>query len=372
MAQDRSPKDDKLIQDLYDKLNWFTYQASDEEFDEEQVRAILELLDKMDPLPEPEGGTKAAFRAQKDTADGKQAAFAASRTAEGASLGQALPDDPAAAFERFKKKYHITDEDLARKDGRLAEGGASDSDGRVISFPEEFAEEIAVDGSQVRRMSGKRVQMEVSGIQKDKKRGGRFLGSAWGKAAAAVIIVAAAGTYLSFGTSAVQQKSFFEIVQEGVNSLKFTVTGNVMESEEETEIQLEKLGKEPVYYNSWEEVAEENGDILIPGYIPEGMELDELFKQENSDYVFYNGIYSSLNLEDMLVIRVVCFSGNYAVGGLFNEAQWDLIKFDEDKDIKYYCLADRYMVLWRGEKCIYMFEWNSLDEIDKIIAYMNK
>lgn len=371
MAQDRSPKDDKLIQDLYDKLNWFTYQASDEEFDEEQVRAILELLDKMDPLPEPEGGTKAAFRAQKDTADGKQAAFAASRTAEGASLGQALPDDPAAAFERFKKKYHITDEDLARKDGRLAEGGASDSDGRVISFPEEFAEEIAVDGSQVRRMSGKRVQMEVSGMQKDKKRGGRFLGSAWGKAAAAVIIVAAAGTYLSFGTSAVQQKSFFEIVQDGVNSLKFTVTGNVMESEEETE-GLTESGQDKVYYSSWEEIAEENADILIPGYIPDEMELEVLYKQDSGDCIFYNGIYGSQNTDNVLIIGIEYYIGTYARAGLFNEEQWDLIGANEDKHIKYYRLDNEYMALWTNEKCIYMFESRNLDEIDSVINQMKR
>lgn len=371
MAQDRSPRDDKLIQDLYDKLNWFTYQASDEEFDEEQVRAILELLDKMDPLPEPEGGTKAAFRAQKDTADGKQDAFAASRTAEGASLGQALPDDPAAAFERFKKKYHITDKDLARKDGRLAEGGASDSDGRVISFPEEFAEEIAVDGSQVRRMSGKRVQMEVSGMQKDKKRGGRFLGSAWGKAAAAVIIVAAAGTYLSFGTSAVQQKSFFEIVQDGVNSLKFTVTGNVMESEEETEIQLEKLGKEPVYYNSWEEVAEENGDILIPGYIPEGMELIEVCKRDYSNYVSYIGLYSNESKENILGIKVFSFKGDYSEAMVINGEDWEKIDTDERRQIRYYRQENHYMALWKSGKSLYLFEWNNLDEINKIIDKMN-
>ena len=50
MAQNNGPLDDKLIEELYKKLNWFTFQASDEEFDADQVKAILKLLDTLDPL----------------------------------------------------------------------------------------------------------------------------------------------------------------------------------------------------------------------------------------------------------------------------------------------------------------------------------
>ncbi|MFR3250556.1 MAG: hypothetical protein ACLTQL_05565 [Eisenbergiella sp.] len=46
----KSPQDDRLVKELYEKLNWFTFQAEDEEFDEKQVKAILELLDTLDPV----------------------------------------------------------------------------------------------------------------------------------------------------------------------------------------------------------------------------------------------------------------------------------------------------------------------------------
>lgn len=373
MSQKRSSKDDKLIQDLYEKLNWFTFQASDEEFDEEQVRAILELLDKLDPLPGLESGAGAAAALQEGAEDFEADDAGKSQPAEEKQGKEELSDNPAAAFERFKKRYNITDEDLARKDGKLAEGGSSAGDGGTGSFCSELSEEVVFDGPQVRRNLENRVSGEVNADgEKEKKRLSRFKGSTWRKVAAAVIVAAAACTYLSVGTSAVRQKSFFEIVQDGVNSLKFTVTGNVAESETETEAELEKLGGEPVYYDSWEEAAEENSDILIPGYIPEGLELEVLYKQINGDYVFYNGVYSGQNSEDMLLIRIACFNGNYAEGGLFNEDQWDLIDFDEDKDISYYCWNDRYIALRNTGKCVYMFEWENLDEIDAIISQMKR
>lgn len=373
MSQKRSSKDDKLIQDLYEKLNWFTFQASDEEFDEEQVRAILELLDKLDPLPGLESGAGAAAAAQEGAEDFEADDAGKSQPAEEKQGKEELSDNPAAAFERFKKRYNITDEDLARKDGKLAEGGSSAGDGGTGSFCSELSEEVAFDGPQVRRILENRVSGEVNADgEKEKKRLSRFKGSTWRKVAAAVIVAAAACTYLSVGTSAVRQKSFFEIVQDGVNSLKFTVTGNVAESETETEAELEKLGGEPVYYDSWEEAAEENSDILIPGYIPEGLELEVLYKQINGDYVFYNGVYANQNSKDVLIIGIEYYTGSYADVELINEKQWELIESDEDRHIKYYRLSDEYMALWNNGKCVYLFEWKSLADIDLIINQMKK
>lgn len=373
MSQKRSSKDDKLIQDLYEKLNWFTFQASDEEFDEEQVRAILELLDKLDPLPGLESGAGAAAAAQEGAEDFEADDAGKSQPAEEKQGKEELSDNPAAAFERFKKRYNITDEDLARKDGKLAEGGSSAGDGGTGSFCSELSEEVAFDGPQVRRNLENRVSGEVNADgEKEKKRLSRFKGSTWRKVAAAVIVAAAACTYLSVGTSAVRQKSFFEIVQDGVNSLKFTVTGNVAESETETEAELEKLGGEPVYYDSWEEAAEENSDILIPGYIPEGLELEVLYKRDSGNYVLYNGVYSGQDPADNLIVGIEYYKGNYADVEIVNEEQWDFLKSDEEKHIKYYYSEDQYMVLWNTGKCVYMFEWENLDEIDIMISQMKR
>ena len=49
MAEGKFPKDIQLIKELYDKLEWLTFEADDEEFDPDQVNAILTLLDAMDP-----------------------------------------------------------------------------------------------------------------------------------------------------------------------------------------------------------------------------------------------------------------------------------------------------------------------------------
>ena len=74
-----------------------------------------------------------------------------------------------------------------------------------------------------------------------------------------------------------QQKAFFEIVRDGVNSMKITVTGNTMESETSSQ-EVVYDDTERVYYDSWDEVKQENPDIMTPGYIPEGLELEELYE----------------------------------------------------------------------------------------------
>lgn len=40
----------ELVSDLYKKLNWFTFQCREEEFDAAQVKSILDLLDVLDPI----------------------------------------------------------------------------------------------------------------------------------------------------------------------------------------------------------------------------------------------------------------------------------------------------------------------------------
>ena len=106
MAENKNSRDEKLIQELYEKLNWFTYEATDEEFDPDQVNAILDLLDKLDPLPErpvPDHKRKGQPGAGDSCSDGEEGT-------------DSVPvSDAEAAFERFKKKYNITEEDLARK-----------------------------------------------------------------------------------------------------------------------------------------------------------------------------------------------------------------------------------------------------------------
>lgn len=51
----KDSRDEKLIEELYEKLWWYTYEADDEEFDEKEVDAIVRLLDVLEPVGEDRG-----------------------------------------------------------------------------------------------------------------------------------------------------------------------------------------------------------------------------------------------------------------------------------------------------------------------------
>lgn len=50
MEEKREAKQEQLIRELHDRLKWFTFEATEKEFDTEQVQAILERLDTLDPI----------------------------------------------------------------------------------------------------------------------------------------------------------------------------------------------------------------------------------------------------------------------------------------------------------------------------------
>ena len=80
MTQGKGKRDEKLIEELYEKLYWYTYEASEEEFDDKEVDAIVRLLDVLDPKED----------------DPK------------------FPSDPGAAFDRFKSRYGLEEEFAVR------------------------------------------------------------------------------------------------------------------------------------------------------------------------------------------------------------------------------------------------------------------
>lgn len=365
MAGKRSPQDEKLINDLYEKLNWFTFQAAGEEFDADQVKAILRLLDTLDPLPETEG--------DRISAGGNK---------------YTLPSDPDAAFERFKQKYHITEEELAKKDAENPD--ASDADGKIYPFPAEFAEELVPDknrdraaASETAGEAGKECGRRASsGDAEDrpgrrrragKNRDRRFFAGAIGKVAAGLLIVVGATTFLSIGTSAVQQKSFFEIVRDGVNSMKITVTGNVMETENPSEPPLSLESEEKVYFESWDEVKEENPDILVPGYIPEGLELKELYKQVYDDYTLFKCLYTCKNKDEDLRIWIQYYENNYVKVSLMNMHEWELLKSSEDKvSESYYKLGNLHAAIFEAGKGLYTIVWSDLEQIKDIVGNLSQ
>lgn len=364
----KSPQDEKLVKDLYEKLNWFTFQAGDEEFDEKQVRAILQLLDTLDPIDfagvekECMQKEKSVSGMQKKTAHSAEKRRLYSVGKSDKPQNQMSADDVDAAFERFKKKYEITEADLEKKDRA-----------KIIPFAgtEEVSEELAPDLGKVAEMEGIGQQAETEevhgkkehtrGGRKDRGKSRRFWNTAGGRVAIAFLSVFSVLAATGICTSAVQQKPFFEIVRDGVNSMKITVTGNEMESP--TELTVENSDK--IYYDSWKEIKEENSEIVVPGYIPEGFELVELYKEDAGYYAKYNGVYKNSE-EKNLIIRIRYFYEMYAENNINSEAKY----IEEDGEILYYLEKEGYCGYGKNGKCEYSISYCDLKIVKNVIVQM--
>lgn len=373
MGQKRSPEDEQLVRSLYRKLDWMTFQAAEEEFDADQVKAILKLLDELDPLPE---RTEADLRKAARSRDGKHLGVVGGRSAGKEGRQDASLADPQAAFERFKRKYGISDEEMAGKGGTDNAPGP----GKILPFSGETPEETS------REMKDPKPDPEsLPGAAADSgtMRGGRdgkppfrrrlrkFFTGVPGKVAAGFLFVLCGITCLGIGTSAVQQKPFFEIVRDGVNSMKITVTGNTMESEPSSE-QVVYDETERVYYGSWDEVKEENPDIMTPGYIPEGLELEELYGEDYGNFRYYKAEYKNTNEGEILVYKIKYFQPGYFEVGVADDERSKLLKQDEEKQIDYYQLDVGYKAVCIFKQGIYTVEWNDLGDIDKIFDFAVK
>lgn len=377
MDKNKSPRDEKLVQELYDKLDWYTFQANDEEFDPKQVQMILDLLDSLDPM------TDRGRRKQK-TFVKEQPDTQASPTGD-----ERFPARNAdEAFERFKKKYNVTDEDIARKNAMPA--AKSTNGDKIVPFPMEASGELAFSAEEIdrilestgfserknglpqaeeadfaapncdgRRAAGEATEMNAKGT---KNRKFRFVPSTWGKIAITFVAVAGMGTMLTLGTSAVKQKSFLETVENGINSMRMIVTGNEQEREfvgqDENEV---------VYYDSWEELQEENPEVLIPGYIPEGLSLNEISCRDMGNYIRFRGVYQEESVSNVLVISIRYFESEYADLECVNEDEWKLLKNDKQNKLYYYQNDSRYLAIWTKDKCIYMIEMDDYEKVSNIV-----
>lgn len=349
----KGPQDEKLIKDLYEKLNWFTFQARDEEFDEKQVKAILQLLDTLDPI-DFEG-------MEKECEQNEKSSLQSGRMQEKPQK-QISAVDADAAFERFKKKYAVTDADLEKKDRA-----------KIIPFAgaEEASDELAPDMEKILAMEPAGLQAEngqahgkkerVRGRRGNKGKHRRFWNTAGGRAAIAFLCIFTALAVTGICTSAVQQKPFFEIVRDGMNSMKITVTGNEMESQ--TELSMEN--SEKTYYESWDEIKAENPEVVVPGYIPEGLELVELYGKEFGNYVRYRGEYKN-NEGNELVVSVRYYKEVYARGNIHNDNNC----VEEENGNLYYLTEDGYKGYGRKKKSEYVVDWNDLNILKVIMDKM--
>lgn len=232
MAENKEPRDEKLIEELYERLWWYTYEASEEEFDEKEVDAITRLLDVLEPVHD----------------------------------DQAYEPGADAALKRFWERY-----------GEEEENASVSSEADTSASGESAAEE---DDAEHRELHAEEMPAaetsaaETAKTVKTSAKPGR--GSKWRKRLIRIAIGAAACVVLlvsvNVGSYALRKKSFFEIVREEVGRTEITVTGNMEE--------IEKNDDDTVTCSTWAEVEEVLGeDILEPTYLPEGYKVEEIIVQ---------------------------------------------------------------------------------------------
>ena len=215
MADNKEARDEKLIEELYERLWWYTHEASDEEFDEKEVDAITRLLDVLEPVHD----------------------------------DQAFASGADAALKRFWERYGEEEEDAGLAEAAGASDAASpDLPGKDTVPPCPFPNK--------------------SGWKK------RFLRLGIGLAACAVLLVS-----VNIGCYALKKKSFFEIVREEVGRTEITVTGNVEGFEENTEGMEKKKDdlEECSSWSEAEKIVGE--ELLVPDSMPKGYEISEITVQ---------------------------------------------------------------------------------------------
>ena len=192
MAENKEPRDEKLIEELYERLWWYTYEASEEEFDEKEVDAITRLLDVLEPVHD----------------------------------DQAFEPGADAALKRFWERYGEEEENASvSSEADTSASGDAAAEEDDAEHRELHAEEMpAAETSAAETAKTVKTSAKPGRGSKWRK---RLVRIAIGTAACVVLLVS-----VNVGSYALRKKSFFEIVREEVGRTEITVTGNTEEFEE--------------------------------------------------------------------------------------------------------------------------------------------
>ena len=320
MAENKEPRDEKLIEELYERLWWYTYEASEEEFDEKEVDAITRLLDVLEPVHD----------------------------------DQAYEPGADAALKRFWERYGEEEENasVSSEADASASGDASaeedDAEHRELHAEEMPAAETSA--------------AETAKTVKTSAKPGR--GSKWRKRLIRIAIGAAACVVLlvsvNVGSYALRKKSFFEIVREEVGRTEITVTGNTEGIEEKHDNSID--------CSSWEEAEKIVGeDILEPSYIPDGYELSSLIVQDTSLRKTIKGWYYDEN-GNFFRIQIKVYQEEFKKDTVQYGENWNLIEEDLENDIQFYSCEEGYVAFFSRGKCVYYILNNENMEVLKSIV----
>lgn len=387
MSKQLIPNDESLVKELYEKLEWYTFEADETEFSAEQVNAIITLLDALDP--------EGTYDPAKNSKSSRYHIFA-----DGAGTGKASniedPLDAAAAFSRFKKKYHLSDSEVSSKvsedteldDERekrlveellaIEESGSWDD----IFVPiEKVREEEAARAGRKKPARGESVnpnlqaahrkadaEADTSASAGDGADGSKFSYSTLVKIAAGVVIATAAFSALNLGTQAIAQKSFFEVLRNGANGMWITVTGN--RTEDEGEISGWEAEEDTrTYYNSWEEMEEAVGvKLMKPTYIPEGLELVELSMREAVSHLYCQAKFGD---SDEFSISYKIYDGVYIDESWHNSDGWEKINENNFENIEFFKKGEYFKAFIYTDNILISLLYNDYYEIKKIVLSLD-
>lgn len=324
MAENKEPRDEKLIEELYERLWWYTYEASEEEFDEKEVDAITRLLDVLEPVHD----------------------------------DQAFEPGADAALKRFWERYgeeeenaSVSSEADASASGDAA-AGEDDAEHRELHAEEMPAAETSA------AETAKTVKTSAKPGRGSKWRK-RLIRIAIGTAACVVLLVS-----VNVGSYALRKKSFFEIVREEVGRTEITVTGNTEGVESTTDEGLE--------CSSWTEAEEIIGEnILEPTSIPEGYELKSLLLQNSDSRKVLVGRYEDAK-GCFINFRINVYQEEYKKDVIQYGTDWHILDKElYDSNVQFYGKDDMYEAFFSEGKCTYSIVTNDqIGVLEKIVVEM--
>lgn len=186
-----------------------------------------------------------------------------------------------ASWKRFQEKYLENPEAFAR----IPEPVMAD-------LQRDMAKGSPVYGKATRKSDGHKRGLLGGGFRTFAK------SKALRRVAVAVLVVLFTFVGMNMGTYATAKMGFLEFFTKSKSGWSFFVTG---EGQEDDGFGVQVEDKQT--FSTWEEVKAIPGyeDILIPTYIPEGMELEEIYLKEFEDKIAIKSLYENAQNKNLQI-----------------------------------------------------------------------
>lgn len=299
-------KDSSLIAELERRLYWYREEASEEEFDAEEVDAICVMLQKLSPL---EGPRMSREEARRNIMKRIQ-------EEDGPDSADSSPENADADEPDRTDKTEKTD----RKDRKSEKG------------------------------DGKRRHIF-------RKRGYR----------AAVLFIAVFGTALlslNMVTYAREDKSLFTMIMERVGLVEI-----VKDTSAEDEIDINRNSETETFCDSWTELDSEiKSKVKVPEYIPDDYELYGIYYYSLVNRKWLRANYYDKGDGHLLIEITLWEDGNRSYReSAIDESVYTLLSEYSDKNTLYYEYEDEYICMVSMKEGFYRISGNiALEEMIKV------